>query len=365
MKVALLHDHLNQAGGAERVLLNLAELFPQAPIYTLIYDYKHLYGFEKFKVNTSFIQKLPGGINFYKWYLPLMPTAIEEFDLSDYDLVISSASGLIKGVLTHPHTLHICYCHTPTRYLWSDTHQYRKELTQNNLIKKILPSVLKNLRTWDQLASQRVNKFIANSNFVANRINNYYHRPAHIIHPPVDVNHFYISKELGNYFLIISRLRPYKRIDLAIKAFNKANIPLKIIGIGEDERRLKKIAKSNIEFLGNVSEKEKRELLSKCLAFINPQEEDFGITAVEAMASGRPVLAYGAGGAKEIIEEGITGKFFEEQTWEDLADTVIRFKPEDYDPYIIKKAAQKFSRQSFKEQIKKFIDNAWEEFKSK
>jgi len=363
MKVALLHDYLNQAGGAERVLLALSELFPDAPIYTLIHDKKRLAGFTDKNVKTSFLQKLPFSSSKIRWYLPLMPVAVEQLDLSEYDVVISSTSALIKGVITHPQTLHICYCHTPTRYLWSETHEYPKDIQEGKIIKRFIPLLLSQLRQWDQLASQRVNHFIANSHFVAGRIKNYYNRDSKVIYPPVDTENFYISKKLGNYYLIITRLKPYKKVELAVKAFNKLNIPLKIIGIGDEEAKLKKMAKDHIEFLGAVTEEEKRKYLSECLAFIHPQTEDFGITAIEAMASGRPVIAYGAGGALETVEDGKTGKLFNEQSWEALIDTVIKFKPEDYNPQVIKEYAEKFNSKNFYNQIKNFVDDSYHRFK--
>ena len=365
MKVALLHDYLNQAGGAERVLLALAELFPDAPIYTLIHDKKRLTGFDAKDIRTSFLQKIPLASSKIRWFLPLMPTAVEELDLSDYDVVISSSSALIKGVITHPHTLHICYCYTPTRYLWSDTHQYPKDIPEGKFVKHFLPYFLSRLRQWDHSAAQRVNHFIAQSNFISQRIKNYYNRESSaIIHPPTDTENFYISKDLGDYYLLISRLKPYKKVDLAVKAFNKLNIPLKIIGIGEEAKKLQKIAKPNIEFLGHVSEAEKRKLLSQCLALIHPQEEDYGLTPIEAMASGRPVIAYQAGGALETVVDDKTGKFFSEQSWEALIDTVIKFKPDDYKPQEIKEHAEKFNSQNFYQQIKDFVKKSYQEFKS-
>lgn len=363
MKVALLHDYLNQAGGAERVLFALTELFPDAPIYTLIYDKKRLAGFEDKKIKTSFLQKLPFAATKIKYYLPIMPIAVEQLNLGDYDLVISSTSALIKGVITPPDTLHICYCHTPTRYLWSDTHSYPKDIKVSAIVKNILPFILTNLRQWDHHAAQRVNHFIANSKFVAQRIKNYYHRDSVVIYPPVDTQNFYISNELGNYYLLISRLRPYKKVDMAISAFNKLNLPLKIIGTGEEEANLKKMAKSNIEFLGAVSEEEKRKYLANCLALIHPQEEDFGLTAIEAMASGRPVIAYAAGGALETVIEGKTGKLFDEQSWEALIDTIIKFKPNSYNPVEIKKHSENFNTENFYRRMKDFIDKAYSEFK--
>lgn len=363
MKVALLHDYLNQAGGAERVLLALAELYPDAPIYTLIHDKKRLTGFSNHDIRTSFLQKMPFASSKIRWYLPLMPTAIEQINLSDYDVVISSTSALIKGVITHPQTLHICYCHTPTRYLWSEAHQYHKEIKEGKVIRYFLPYLLNRLRLWDQVAAQRVNHFIANSNFIAQRIKNYYNRDSTVIYPPVDTENYHISENLGNYYLIISRLKPYKKVDLVIKAFNKLNLPLKIIGTGEEEEKLKKMAKPNIEFLGAVSEIAKQKYLANCLALIHPQIEDFGLTAIEAMASGRPVIAYAEGGALETVVEDKTGKFFTEQSWEPLIDLIIKFKPLDFNPREIKNYAEKFNTQNFYSQIKKFIESAHQEFK--
>lgn len=362
MKIALLHDHLNQAGGAERVLYVLSQIFPQAPIYTLLYNKKLIRGFENFDIRTSFLQKMPLAKNHLKWYLPLMPTAVEELDLSGFDIVLSSASALIKGVITHPNTLHICYCHTPTRYLWSDTHQYKKDLNAGLLIKKVLPYFLNQLRTWDQLAAQRVDRYIANSQFVAQRIKNYYNRESTVIYPPVDTENFYISENVKNYFLIISRLRPYKKVDLVIKAFNKLKMPLKIIGTGEEEKALRAMANSNIEFVGQVTEQQKRQYLAECQALIHPQEEDFGITAIEAMASGRPVIAYGAGGALETVIEGFSGKIFPEQSWECLIDAIIKFKSEEYTPAAIKEYARQYDVKNFQQKIKEYIETEYDKF---
>lgn len=357
MKVALVHDYLNQAGGAEKVLKILQEIFPVAPIFTLLYDENKLgHIFPVNKVKPSFIQRLPFGRTKYKWFLMAMPAAIENFNLSDYDLVISSASAFAKGVVTRPETLHLCYCHTPTRYLWSDTHSYIEELSYNRLIKKFLPYFLTRLRLWDRLAADRPDHFIANSQTVQKRIKKYYNRESDLIHPPVETAKFKIAGQLGNYYLIGGRLVPYKRYDLAVAAFNRLGIPLKIFGEGPELDKLKKIAKNNIEFLGRVSDEQEVELYSHCLAFVHPQEEDFGITPVEAMASGRPVIAYAAGGALETVIDGLTGKFFDEQTWEALADAVIRFKPEDYNPQAIREHAKKFDVEVFKQKIKNYVE---------
>src|SRR3989339_1209045 len=284
MKIALTHDHLFQLGGAERVLLELHNIFPESPVYTLIHNPETAGIFKDLEIRTSFLERLPLGKRHFKWYLGLMPIAWEGFDFSGYDIVISSSSAFAKGVLTPPNTLNISYCHSPTRYLWSDTHQYVEELNQPKIIKKILPLILNRLRMWDHLAAQRVDKFVANSEFVAKRIKKYYQREATVIHPPVNTEQFKLAGELGNYYAIVSRLRPYKRVDLAIKAFNQLHLPLKIIGSGEEESRLRKIAKPNIEFLGELPDEQRNRVLSRAIAFIHPQEEDFGIAAVEAMA---------------------------------------------------------------------------------
>ena len=373
LRIALVHDHLAQDGGAEYVLKVLSEMFPQAPIYTLLYKKEVVEkNFANREIKTSIIQKLPGGINHYKWYMAFMPLAVEFFDLSDYDLVVSDASAFAKGVITKPETLHICYCHTPTRYLWSDTHSYIRELRYNKYFKKFISLVLNYVRIWDRLAADRVDYYIANSKFISKRIKKYYKRDSVIIYPPVAIENFSISEKVNDYFLIGGRLVPYKRFDIVIEAFkklsiNNQNIPrLKIYGDGIDAARLKKIAgdSSNIEFLGRVSDEEKGELYRGCLAFINPQEEDLGITPIEAMASGRPVIALGRGGALETIIEGVTGKFFYEQSVDAIVEVIRNFKPEIFNPLEIRKNAERFSKEKFKENMVDFIQGEWEKFKS-
>jgi len=317
MKVALVHDHLAQDGGAEKVLKVLSDMFPRAPIYTLLYERKNAVKYYQGRqIETSIIQKLPGGVNHYQWYMPFMPMAVEFFDMSNYDLVISDSSSFAKGVITSSQTLHLCYCHTPTRYLWSDTHQYINELHYNKYFKKIISLVLNYIRMWDKLAADRVDAYIANSEFVAKRIKKYYKRDSVVIYPPVETEKFKISQTVGDYFLIGGRLAPYKRVDLAVEACKKTGKKLKIFGQGVDLPRLKNLARGagNIEFLGRVDDAVLAELYGRSLAFIHPQEEDFGITAVEVQASGRPVIAYRRGGALETVEEGVTGEFFNEQT---------------------------------------------------
>jgi len=355
MKVALIHDFLTQYGGAEKVLEALHEIWPEAPVFTLFYDRREVGDkFADWDIRVSPIQNLPFGASKYRWYLPLMPAAIERFDLRDYDLIISDCSAYTKGALTRTGLPHISYLHTPTRYLWSDTHHYINHLRGGErLFKKLLPPLLTYLRMWDYQAAQRPDHLIANSKFIERKINHYYHREAAVIYPPVETERCRLADQVDDYFLIISRIRPYKKVRLAVQAFNKLKIPLKIIGLGGDD--LKKIAKQNIEFLGFVPEEKKIDYLSRCQALIYPQQEDFGITAVEAMACGRPVIAYQAGGALETVIEGKTGKFFSEQTWESLAEAVIKFNPQEFDPAEIRQHAQKFSKERFKKEIKDFV----------
>lgn len=365
MKVALIHDHLAQDGGAEKVLKVFSDMFPEAPIYTLLYEKKQVDKYFKNRhIETSIIQKLPGGIKHYQWYLVFMPLAVEFFDLSSYDLVISDASAFAKGVITKPDCLHICYCHTPTRYLWSDTHQYINNLKYNKWFKKIISLALSRIRMWDRLAADRVDVFIANSKTVKNRIAKYYRRDSTVIYPPVETEKYSVrdlsaQKPEEKYFLAGCRLAPYKMIDLVIEAFKKlgGEYRLKIFGDGVDLKRLKEIAgdAKNIEFLGQVSEEEKIKLFENAQAFINPQEEDFGITVVESMAAGRPVIAYRRGGATETVVEGKTGVFFDEQKAESLMTVVKEFKNENFKPQEIKNYASQFSITSFKKQIEDFI----------
>lgn len=360
MKVALVHDMLTQFGGAEKVLKALADLYPQAPIFTLIYNKKKFNDiFPPDRIKTSFLQNFPYAKTKFEMYLPLMPLAVKKFNLSEFDLVISSSSSFANGIITKPETKHICYCHTPTRYLWVDSKNYVSGLKYNKFIKALLPLILSRLKTWDKSVAKRADSFIANSENVKARIKKYYHRCSEVIYPPVEIEKFRISQNRGDYFLIGGRIVSYKKFDLAIKAFNKLNMPLKIFGEGPDLRKLKKMANKNIQFLGFVSENEKVKLYSEARAFICPHEEDFGITLVEAMASGIPIIAYKAGGAIESISEGVSGEFFTKQSWETLADKISNFNRDNYNPIEIKKLAKKFSENEFKRKIKKIVEKNW------
>jgi glycosyltransferase involved in cell wall biosynthesis len=369
MKVVLIHDHLAQDGGAEKVLKVFSDMFSESPIYTLLYDKKNVEKHFKYKkIETSVIQRLPGGIKHYQWYLTFMPIAVEFFDLRNFDLVISDTSSFAKGVITSPNTMHICYCHTPTRYLWSDTHQYINELKFNKWFKKIIAMKLNSLRVWDFVAAARVDYFIANSKTVQKRISKYYKRESEVIYPPVETNKFYITKNIDKekYFLAGCRLAPYKRIDILVEAFKKlgSGYKLKIFGDGVDLKRLQKIAAGayNIEFLGRVSEEEKAELYSRAQAFLNPQEEDFGITVIESMASGRPVIAYKKGGATETVIEGKTGYFFDKQDSSSVSKAIEKFSKYNFNPEEIKAYAQNFSIENFSKKINSFIERKKSEY---
>ena len=356
MKLAIVHDHLVQEGGAESVAKAFQEIYPESPFYTLLYDKSKVHpDFQKSDIRTSFLQKIPFGARNSQWLLNWMPAATENHNLNDFDVVLSSSSIFSKGIITKPGATHICYCHTPPRFLWTDSHNYLKELKVSPIIKAVLPLFLTKLRQWDKIAADRVDHFIANSEEVKQRIKKYYNRDSTVIHPPVDMDKFYLSPKLGNYFLAGGRFVGYKRFDLIVEAFNRLNLPLIIFGDGPGNNDLIKKARKNITFTGRINDQEKAKLMSECLAFINPQIEDFGITALEAMASGRPVIAYKAGGALETIKENITGTFFDEQTWTDLADKVLRFKPELFNANDIRNEASAFDLKIFKQKIDAFI----------
>ena len=356
MKVALVHDFLTQNGGAEKVLESFKGVYPKAPINVLFSDKKKFQKtFDPKDINDSFLQKFPFILSKYRWYLPFMPAAIESLDFSNYDVVLSSVSAFGKGIITNPDTVHICYLHTPTRYLWTDSQSYIKNLSAPGLVKKVIPLMLNKMRVWDKMAAERVDYFIANSYTVQARIWKYYNRPSEVIYPPVQTSKFKIADKIGDYFLAGGRLVNYKKFDLIIQAFNRLGLPLRIYGSGPELENLKKMAKSNVIFLGRVSDEELLKLYGEAQAYIQPQVEDFGITAVESMACGRPVIAYNKGGSLETVKEGLSGTFFKHQDWASLADAVLKFKAEDYDPVAIRNYSQRFSEENFQEQISNFV----------
>lgn len=359
MKIALVHDYLVQVGGAEKVLECFTELFPYAPIYTLIYDKDAMHGvFKDKKIYTSYLQKLPFAKKWHRLLPPLMPSAIEQFNFDQYDIVLSDSSSFAKGIITSPQTTHICYMHTPMRYAWDDCQKYTEDFGFPRFIKKLVPLAMNRIRLWDKVSADRIDKLICNSNFVAKRIQKYYRKDATVINPPVAVNNFYVSHVQKDYFLMVGRLIAYKRHDIAIEAFNKMGLKLKIIGRGPEMKRLKKMAKPNIEFLGRVEEKDLPKYYAECQAFIFPQEEDFGIVAIEALASGRPLIAYRGGDIPEHMEEGKMGIFFDEQKAEKIIEAVKKFQAEKYDPGYIRSKALKFDKEIFKARMMKYIYKA-------
>lgn len=347
----------------------LREIFPKAPVYTLIYDKKIIEKYFKgAEIRASFLQKIPFAKKYYRFFPLLMPAAIEQFDLSYYDLVVSDSSSFAKGIITKPRTKHICYCHTPTRFAWDDCQKYADEFGYYpKFLKKIIPIGVNYIRIWDSLAANRADYFIANSKFVASRIKKYYNKNAEIIHPPVNV--LKIQNEIKNcgiqesgeekYFLAFSRMLPNKRLDLVIDSFNKSGLALKIAGAGPLFRELKNRAKSNIEFLGFIPEENLPELYKNARAFIHPQIEDFGITALEAAAAGAPAIAFKEGGALETVIKEKTGVFFNEQTPDCLSKAVERFLEIEswFNPEEIMEYARMFDKETFKEKIRKFIEN--------
>lgn len=364
MKVALVSDWLTNMGGAERVIINFTEIYKDSTMYTTIYNKEKLdESLQNINVKTSFLQKFKKARTKHQAFFPLMPIAVEEFNLNGYDIVLSSSSSCAKGIITNPDTMHICYCHSPMRYGWEFYYQYTENMKP--LKKKIVKYFMNYMRVWDNASADRVDYFIANSENVAKRIWKHYRRRSVVIHPPVRCSLFNTSDKDEDYFFIVSRLVKYKRIDLAVQAFNELGLPLVIIGDGEEREHLEKMAKGNIKFLGRQSDEMIKEYYAKCRAFIFPGEEDFGITPLEAQASGRPVIAYGKGGALETVVENKTGVFFNEQTKDSLVDAVKTFDNMKFDKNEIRKHAESFDEEIFKKKIKDFIDSKHTEFKER
>ena len=378
MKIAIIHDWLTGMRGGEKCLEVLCKLYPSADIFTLL----HIPGkvspvIESHRIHTSFIQNLPFSKSKYRYYLPLMPFAIEAFDLKGYDLILSSSHCVAKSVKPGPSSMHICYCHTPMRYIWDQFDQYFGKGKSSWFAATAIKFIRGWLQRWDVKTSRRVNHFIANSRHVQKRIKKYYNQEAAIIHPPVDTGLFTpdTNEKKENYFLIVSAFAPYKRLDLAVNAFNQLNLPFFVIGEGQDAKRLKEMAKTNIHFEGWLDNTQIRSYFARCRAFIFCGEEDFGITLLEAQAMGRPVIALGRGGALETVvpdsqswklETGIdkiatskpTGVFFYEQTPEALIKAIQHFESieSQFDANAIRTHAQKFDVSVYTERMKTFIE---------
>lgn len=362
MRVALVYDRVNKWGGAERLLLALHELFPEAPLYTSVYNSQKAPWAEVFIIKTSFLQNFPFASLHHELFAVLMPLVFESFSFDDYDLVISITSEAAKGIITKPKTLHICYCLTPTRYLWSGYEDYFR----NGLFRKISLPIISYLRKWDKIAAQRPDAYIAISKEVQERIKKYYERDSVVVYPPIglqstayslqqDKNSVVGRRLADSYFLIVSRLVPYKRIDIAIEVFNKLKLPLKIVGGGSEEKRLRSLAGSTIEFLGNLTDEHLVSYYKDCRALIFPGREDFGLTAVEAQSFGKPVIAFRGAGAQETIIEGTTGMFFYPQTADSLIAAVNKFLEAKFDPDECIKQADKFTARRFKKEFMQII----------
>lgn len=350
LRVALVHDFLNQQGGAEKVVEVFAEMFPGAPIYTSVFDPGRMPpAWQALDVRTSFLQRISPRAGFAKALLPLYPTAFESFDLSEYDLVLSSTTAFAKGVVTLPRTFHACYCNTPARFLWTYQDYVRHERLPPGA-RSVLPLIATPLRVWDYAAAQRVDSFIASSRAISARIAKYYRRESCIIHPPIDTSRFQLGQEVGGYFLIAARLQPYKRIDLAVDACTRLGVPLHVVGDGPQRVRLEARAGPTVRFLGRVSEDELRRQMSGCRALVFPGEEDFGLAPLEAQASGRPVIAYAAGGALDTVREGVTGTYFRQQTVESLVQTLSEFD-DRFDPHTVRAHALTFDTAQFKQRL--------------
>lgn len=356
MKIAIVHDYLHQFGGAERCVEIFHELFPEAPIYTSIYNQTNFPGsFQKMDIRTSFMQKIPFIFKNFRLFFALYPLAFLSFKLSEYDVIFSSSSAYAKGICKPKKAIHVCYCYNPMRFVWQFSDYVKKEKF-SRILNILLSILLFPLKYWDLNNSKRVDHFIAISNTVAQRIKQTYNRESVVIYPPIDTKLYTISNFDGDYHLIISRLVSYKRIDIAVEAFSRSGLPLIIAGDGPAAALLKKKAGSNIKFLGRVSDDRIKKLYSECRAFILPGEEDFGMTPLEAAASGRPTIAFGKGGARETVVDGITGILFDEQSPECLMKAIEKSGKMDFNKKILRAHAEKFDKEIFKDKIRRFFN---------
>lgn len=357
-RVAVVAERLIDMRGGERVVSAVANMLPQADIFAAVAAKEGLPDFGGRRINTSFVQNLPGSQRFFRAYLPLYPMAIEQLDLRRYDVVVSLSSAFAHGALTSPDTTHVCYCHTPLRFAWSYQHAYRR--SSNTIVRSITTPLLHYIRSWDVAASHRVDTYVANSTNVQRRLWKYYRRESTVIHPPVDTSRFLPAAERGDHFLIVSSLSSHKRIDIAVAAFSRLGFPLLVVGAGPDEARLRSRAGPNIKFLGRVPDQELTRLYATCRAFVFTSDDDFGIAPVEAQAAGRPVVAYGAGGAMETVHDGVTGVLFPDQSAACLEEALRSFDPEAYDPAKIRAHSMRFSVERFAREFGLLLTDACE-----
>lgn len=368
-RVALVHDWMVSPGGAERMLYQIHQIWPDAPIYTAAYVPEKFPEFVDVDVRPTWLDRIPLAKTKHQLFPVLRGWAFKSLDLSNYDIVISSCSAESKYVRTGRNTLHICYCHTPIRYYWSDYNWYVAHPPfgkLNWLARGILPFMIGWLRHVDYQAAQKVSVYVANSKFIQQRIEKYYGKPSTVIYPPIETAALLEQpRESGDYYLIVGRQVAYKRLDLAVEAFNQLGLPLKVVGGGEEIERQKPLALDNIEFLGRVSDEERNRLMAGAKGFIWPQVEDFGMTAIEAMAAGTPVIAYAAGGSLEYVIEGISGTLFREQTSAGLVEAVHRFETLLFDQHKVREVAKRFDETVFRSALKAFVDKEWQAFPGK
>jgi glycosyltransferase involved in cell wall biosynthesis len=358
MRLALVHDWLNQMGGAEDVLEALVGIYPQAPIYTSIYWHDGMpAAYRDWDIRTTWMDRLPGIHQHHQPYLPLYPLAFGGLELSQYDVVLSNKSGFCHGVDVGCNTPHICYCLAPTRYVWTyEAYAAREGMPPS--LRYALKPLIRWLRRWDYQAAQRVDHFVAISTEIQTRVRTYYNRDSIIIFPPVDTSSFAPAEHHSDFFLFVGRLVPYRRIDLAVRAFNQLGLPLVIAGDGRDRETLEAIAQPNVRFLGRVSDAERADLMARCRAYILPGSEDFAIAPVQAMAAGQPVIAYASGGALDTVIPGQTGLHFTEPTPESLAAAVRDFDDVPFDKSVIRRHAEQFDKSVFEGKLRAYVENA-------
>lgn len=349
MRLAFVHDWLTVPGGSEKVLIALHELYPDAPIFTTIYKKDNFPELANAKVIPSYLDKLPFARNHHQIFIPLMPRAVESYNLKDYDLIISDSHACAKGVIKSANATHLCYCHTPLRYVWEPSIDPRASSTW---LKRL---AAKRLKKWDLATVNRVDKYYANSRYIKDRIKKIYDREADVIYPPVETSKFQPVSHPDSYFLYSSRLVAYKHPEIVVEAFNQLNLPLKIVGSGPELAKLREIAKPNIEFLGRVSDRDLPSIYARCQALIFPAIEDFGIVPVEVMAAGRPVIALNQGGATETVVEGKTGLHFNEQSPESIIEAVKKFRPENFNSQEINTYAKQFDTAVFKTKMLQLV----------
>ncbi|WP_297943226.1 glycosyltransferase family 4 protein [uncultured Campylobacter sp.] len=369
MKKALIHDWFSTYAGAEKCVESFTDIWDDFEIYSLI-DFLSDTDRDKIlkgkRAHTSFIQKLPFAKDKYRNYLPLFPLAIEQFDLSGYDVVLSSSHAVAKGVLTHSNQLHIAYVHTPIRYAWDLYHQYLRESGLDRGLKGMLAKYfLHKIRLWDASTANRVDHYVANSRYIARRIKKTYGKPSDVIYPPVDVDKFTLREAKEEFYLTASRMVPYKKIDLIVEAFSQTDKKLLVIGDGPDMAKIKSKAGKNVELLGFADDETMADLMGRAKAFVFAAEEDFGITPVEAQACGTPVICFGRGGARETVRDGESGLYFMEQNAKELLAAVAKFEQnyDKFEPTKIRENSLKFSRARFEAEIKSYVEKKYEEFK--